>query len=304
MSKRLTTQEFILKSTSKHGNRYDYSNTEYVSEKSLISINCLEHGIFYQLPSVHYRSGCPTCGIIKRINLRKNNIDELLNKFNIKHNFKYDYSKVDYVKMKEKVIITCKEHNIEFLQTPEKHLSSKTGGCVKCNSIGKGKLTTLQFIEKSDILHNSKYDYSKLKYLESNTKVTIVCKEHGDFTMTPNSHLNGRGCSKCNRNGGILENIWLDSFGIHKDYRQYKIDKFYVDGINLDENIIYEFNGDFWHGNPNIYKGDDINKVNGIKYGELYKKTIEREECLKSLGYKIVSIWESDFKKINNRLCQ
>ena len=54
MSKRLTTQEFILKSTSKHGNRYDYSNTEYVSEKSLISINCLEHGIFYQLPSVHY----------------------------------------------------------------------------------------------------------------------------------------------------------------------------------------------------------------------------------------------------------
>ena len=254
MSKRLTTQEFILKSTSKHGNRYDYSNTEYVSEKSLISINCLEHGIFYQLPSVHYRSGCPTCGIIKRINLRKNNIDELLNKFNIKHNFKYDYSKVDYVKMKEKVIITCKEHNIEFLQTPEKHLSSKTGGCVKCNSIGKGKLTTLQFIEKSDILHNSKYDYSKLKYLDSNTKVTIVCKEHGDFTMTPNSHLNGRGCSKCNRNGGILENIWLDSFGIHKDYRQYKIDKFYVDGINLDENIIYEFNGDFWHGNPNIYK--------------------------------------------------
>ena len=118
MSKRLTTQEFILKSTSKHGNRYDYSNTEYVSEKSLISINCLEHGIFYQLPSVHYRSGCPTCGIIKRINLRKNNIDELLNKFNIKHNFKYDYSKVDYVKMKEKVIITCKEHNREFLQTP------------------------------------------------------------------------------------------------------------------------------------------------------------------------------------------
>ncbi len=65
---------------------------------------------------------------------------------------------------------------------------------------------------------------------------------------------------------------------IPKDYRQYKIDKFYVDGINLDENIIYEFNGDFWHGNPNIYKGDDINKVNGIKYGELYKKTIERED--------------------------
>lgn len=116
------------------------------------------------------------------------------------HNHKYDYSKVDYVKMKEKVIITCKEHNIEFLQTPEKHLSSKTGGCPKCNTIGKGKLTNQLFIERSNNIHSNKYDYSISEYISSNNKVDIICKTHGKFSITPNSHLNGRGCSKCSGN--------------------------------------------------------------------------------------------------------
>ena len=116
------------------------------------------------------------------------------------HNHKYDYSKVDYVKMKEKVIITCKEHNLDFLQTPEKHLSSKSGGCPKCNTIGKGKLINELFIEKSNSLHSNKYDYSMTEYISSNTKVDVICRIHGIFNITPNSHLNGRGCSKCSGN--------------------------------------------------------------------------------------------------------
>lgn len=225
------------------------------------------------------------------------NGNELIYKFLEKHSNKYDYSKVNYVKMKDKIIIVCKEHNLEFLQTPEKHLSSKTGGCPKCNTIGKGRLTNKSFIEKSNNIHNNKYDYSITEYIMSRDKVKITCNKHGIFEMTPNAHLRGEGCRICNRNGGIMENIWLDTFNIPKYYRQYKIDNFYVDGIDFNNNIIYEFNGDFWHGNPNIYNSVDINRVNGISYGELYKRTIEREKYLETLGYKIVSIWESDFKK-------
>lgn len=84
MSKRLTTQEFILKSNIKHDYKYNYSNTEYINDKSLVSIICKKHGIFQQLPNVHYRSGCPKCGLLKRSNSRKNDFSELLD------NYEYD----------------------------------------------------------------------------------------------------------------------------------------------------------------------------------------------------------------------
>ena len=84
---------------------------------------------------------------------------------------------------------------------------------------------------------------------------------------------------------------------IPKNLRQYKIDNFYVDGIDFENNIIYEFNGDYWHGNPNIYNKDDMNKSCNKSFGELYQKTIKREKYLKSIGYKVISIWEDDFNK-------
>lgn len=117
-----------------------------------------------------------------------------------KHGRKYDYSKVDYTKMKSKVTIICERHKVEFTQTPEKHLMSKTGGCPGCNSIGKGRLTNLRFVESANIIHKNKYDYSPVNYIKSNSKVKILCKDHGIFEISPNSHLNGRGCSKCSKN--------------------------------------------------------------------------------------------------------
>ena len=298
MSTRLTNKEFIKKSMLNHGDRYDYSKVEYINDIKKVIIICKEHGDYQQKPNVHYRSGCPKCGLVRRSIIRKNDINKLISKFNEKHNNKYDYSKMSYIKMREKVIIICKEHNIEFLQSPEKHLHSKTGGCPKCNTIGKGRLSKDLFIEKSNKTHSDRYDYSKVEYILSSKKVIITCKNHGDFKITPNSHLMGEGCRRCNRNGGVMENNWLDSLNIHKDYRQWKIENFYVDGINLENNIIYEFYGDFWHGNPEVYKQEDINCVNGIRHGELFRKTIERENYLKSLGYEIISIWESEYKKI------
>jgi hypothetical protein len=92
-----------------------------------------------------------------------------------KHGDLYDYSLVDYKKMKEKVDIRCVKHDIKFKQSPLKHLDSKTGGCPMCNSIGKGKLTTEVFIKKSKLVHNNLYDYRFVEYKKSNTKVRIIC---------------------------------------------------------------------------------------------------------------------------------
>ena len=290
------TNKFIEKSKLKHGDKYDYSLVDYKNDRTKVLINCPHHGEFSQIPNSHYVSGCPNCGLLKRSESRKNNINDIISKFRKIHSDRYDYSKVEYVKMRNKVLIRCKKHDFEFYQSPMKHLDSKTGGCIKCNSIGKGSSTRESFIEKANLVHQDKYQYDLTDYKKSNKKIKINCSKHGVFEMTPNSHLNGRGCGICNRNGGIIENIWLNEFNIDKDYRQYKIGNVFVDGIDLKNKIIYEFYGDFWHGNPNIYNQDDVNNVNGKKFGYLYKKTIDREECLKLLGYKIVSIWESDYK--------
>ena len=56
--------------------------------------------------------------------------------------------------------------------------------------------------------------------------------------------------------------------------------------------------GDKYDGNPNKYNKNDINPVNNIKFGKLYRETIKRESHLKSCGYNLVTIWESDYKKI------
>ena len=45
--------------------------------------------------------------------------------------------------------------------------------------------------------HNNKYDYSKVEYVNSSTKVCIICPEHGEFWQTPHKHLSGQGCPKC-----------------------------------------------------------------------------------------------------------
>ncbi len=59
------------------------------------------------------------------------------------------------------------------------------------------KLTTGEFIEKAQCVHGGKYDYSKVEYVNSSTKVCIICPTHGEFWQTPNHHVNGHGCQKC-----------------------------------------------------------------------------------------------------------
>ena len=58
-------------------------------------------------------------------------------------------------------------------------------------------LTTESFKNKAKKIHNKKYDYSKVKYLDSKTKIIITCLEHGEFEQRPNDHLQGKGCSMC-----------------------------------------------------------------------------------------------------------
>lgn len=121
------------------------------------------------------------------------------------HGDKYDYSKVEYVNNRTKVEIICPIHG-SFYITPDSHLRSRE--CKLCGTIRakmKNRMEQDVFIKKATIVHNGKYDYSEVKYENTDTKVKIICPEHGEFWQTPHHHLHGIGCPKCGANN-ISEN--------------------------------------------------------------------------------------------------
>ena len=128
---------------------------------------------------------------------RKLTTEEFIKKAKEIHGDKYDYSKVNYTNNSTKVCIICPEHG-EFWQTPKDHLKGKC--CLKCGFDkikNKKRYNKETFIEKAKIVHGNKYNYSKVEYINSETKVCIICPEHGEFWQTPGKHLSGRGCRKC-----------------------------------------------------------------------------------------------------------
>ena len=105
---------------------------------------------------------------------------------------------MNYINNTSNIIITCKIHG-DFYQTPNSHISQKSG-CCKCKFEKISMLKTLnteQFIEKAKLVHGDKYDYSKVNYKRSSTKINIICKIHGDFYQTPKDHLRNHGCTIC-----------------------------------------------------------------------------------------------------------
>jgi very-short-patch-repair endonuclease len=119
-----------------------------------------------------------------------------ISKANQIHGERYDYYKVNYINAKTKVTIICSEHG-EFQQTPSNHLSNYN--CQKCAK--NYKLDTDSFIEKAKGIHNDKYDYSKVNYINADTQIIIICREHGEFTQIPDFHINRKcGCPKCSNN--------------------------------------------------------------------------------------------------------
>jgi hypothetical protein len=117
------------------------------------------------------------------------------------HGDKYDYSKVEYEGSHTKVWIKCPEHG-NFEQSPTNHLSGN--GCHNCAakySRGKYRLTTLDtFLKQAKGIHHEKYDYSKVEWKNTYTKITIICPVHGEFKQIPQNHIRLKcGCRKCGR---------------------------------------------------------------------------------------------------------
>jgi len=127
----------------------------------------------------------------------KFNTEIFIQKSKEKHGEKYNYSLVDYKTADNKVIIICPKHGI-FEQLAYSHYSGV--GCKKCSDEKKGfslRKNTEDFIIQANIIHNNKYNYLPSKYIRAHNKLKIVCPKHGEFEQSPDNHLHGKGCKKC-----------------------------------------------------------------------------------------------------------
>ena len=396
MTKKLTKKQFVQKANEKHGgDKYDYREFIYINSSTKGKIMCQEHGTFLQTPSNHLRGkGCPKCGNLNRGKSNRSNKDAFILKANEKHDNKYDYTLVDYKRLKTHITIICPEHG-NFIQSPDNHLQG--AGCSKCGrkrTEDGHRLTTEEFVSKAKKIHTcDKYNYTQVDYKGAKIKVTIICPEHGKFKQTPTGHLSGKGCLECaikknsdnqrgtkesfiqksranpscrDHNGnyydydlveyknahtkvkikclyhdkiftmipnnhshhgqkcndcGLLcskgfryskigckwieEEMKKDNISIQYalsdggEFKPIKDKKILCDGFCEETNTIYEFHGDYWHGNPSKYNQSERNPTTKKKYGTLFIDTCMREKKYLDAGYKYKCIWESVYRQTN-----
>jgi len=296
---KLSKEEFLQRAQLVHGEKYDYSLVSVNSSQDKLEIICKEHGIFVQLINDHTDGhGCAKCS-----NVYRRTTEEFIQYAIAIHGNKYSYGLVIFINNKSYVIIECPTHG-KFNQAPSDHLSGR--GCMACGIENK-KYTTEEFIGKAKLKHHNKYDYSLVDYKSNKYKVKIICPEHGMWEQLPSNHLFGHACPKCAHTISKIETKWLDHLDIPELNRQKSIiinnKSFKVDAYDQNTNTIYEFYGDYWHGNPKLF---DHNKMHpDIKrktFGQVYEKTINREAKLKEAGYNVVSIWEYDYKQSLRKL--
>ena len=190
---RSNTAEFVAKAQKIHGDRYDYTLVEYRRACEKVTIICREHGCFNIEANSHLRGrGCAKC-----CGGTRSSKEEFIQKARIIHGDKYDYSLVDYHRSCKKVVIICRIHGT-FNIKPNDHLCNH--GCAKCS--GNAKSNTMDFIAKALAIHGDKYDYSRVNYRNTDAKVIVICRIHGEFLITPDSHLHERGCYKCQESRG------------------------------------------------------------------------------------------------------
>ncbi len=284
MPAKLSKQQFIERSQSRHGSRYDYSMVEYVNNMVKVKIRCEKHGEFPQQPNHHMDGrGCPHCKN-EAISARcKHELSDFLQKAKAAHGDVYDYSRVVYKKSSIKVEIGCEKHG-SFWQTPNNH-TSKKAGCPKC--AGKA-MTTADFIEKAVATHGDRYRYDKTEYRLIKGKVTITCQQHGDFSQPAESHLIGCGCTQCWHESYSSKDEqelsqWIASLGlpvINNDRKA--LEK----GLEIDIylptiRVGIEYNGCYWHSD----KAEKNQRKHEFKH-----------LCAATDGIRLITVWDYDWK--------
>ena len=286
-------QEEVIKDFKKaHGDYYNYDKVVYEKSKKGIIITCPIHGDFPQTPNDHrVGKGCSKCGDIKASNIKRNKTnEELFKKFTIKHDNKYDYSKVIYVKGDKNITIICPIHG-DFQQTPDAHKRGQ--GCPHCANIRgsnkrieKTKSNLIKYFKKA---HGDFYNYDKVDYNKRGEKITITCPIHGDFPQTYDNHKKGHGCSKCNLENSTGWGLkdWINSAKRSKNFDSFKV---YILKFWNEEEEFYKIGRTFrtvkdrFKDDTKKYKYEILEIIQGTAE-DIYKLEVEMKRQNREFSY-------------------
>lgn len=301
-----TTDKFIEKANDVHEDKYDYSKTKYIDSKTKVIITCKDHGDFEQQPNNHiHGNGCIKCSIFMKSKKQSFTNEQYIHKSKDLFPNKFDYSKTEYKNTRSSIELICIEHKQQFKINAGFHIQkSETGGCPKCvfENLSKSRTKSQeQFIKECNIIHNKKYNYTKVKYISGNRKVIIICNVHGEFNQQAGAHLQGQGCPKCfvhkneNECKNIIEKLTEEHFTRE---RPKFLNKLEYDCYNDNLKLALEYNGIQHYEYSPFFHSNNRKK---------FEKQQENDKLKKDLSHKngiyliIVPYWIIDKEKfINN----
>lgn len=300
------------------GQDFEYLDTlpDEIRRRTKITIKCPIHGFFQKTAGeILLGKKCPLCSKKDRVSkkFKTSKIEKILKASEI-HNNKYDYSLIteDKIIGYKKYPITCKDHGV-FYQVFDEHLRGR--GCPKC-STSRHRNNVIDDISSGLILHDWKYDYSKINLLSPikwKDKYSITCPIHGDFLQIWNNHMKGYGCPKCISNSSKIENILFEKIQefyigeIIQSYRPTFLNGQEIDIFIPEYNIGIEVNGLYWHSEKfkdRTYHYDKWLKCknNNIILLSFFTDDLENPEKLKIILSKISHYLHKD-QKIFARKC-
>jgi len=200
----------------------------------------------------------------------------------------------------KKVWWVCKVCGYSWKATISNRTKNKRpSGCPECRKNNLRVKFNYSFQYVKEEFAKSGFKLLAEEYINSKENMSYVCVVCGyKGSKCLNNVQQGRACPICSL-GSIskVSQDWLDSLSV--EIREYYIKDLglRVDGFDPETNTVYEFLGDYWHGNPEIFPAEKLNPTSRKLYGELFKETMERISILKECGYKVVAIWENNYLK-------
>jgi Zn finger protein HypA/HybF involved in hydrogenase expression len=274
--------------------------TAYIGYRNKMNFVCEEGHIWNTLPETIMNGyGCPYCsGTASRKTVDA--IAQITEKWPL---LQIDGELKDILGRRETFAVKC-ENGHTWKATYERLMNGNY--CPHC--YGNAKDSQEVFIAKVAAVSPTIEVLGE--YVNSSTKVLVKCLSCShEWSSMGTTLKNGYGCPNCARNKKYSKIAikWLRQIEQELGYEikhaessgEYFVPgtKFRADGYDAKTNTIYEFYGDYWHGNPQIHESDGYNELAEMTFGELYERTIDREAQLRSNGYNIVTIWECDFKE-------
>lgn len=293
-------------------NKEDPHNLSYGSDK-IVSWRCKKCSYEWDI-SVGARklNGCPACSgnVVTDLNRLTIVGKHLLDKWNYEKN--KDINPHDLSIGSHKIVYwKCKNCNKSYQSSINKqYTKSKTNRmtCKFCSRLvicDENRLSTVRpYLMKEWNYEKNTIDPDNISYGSSKRAYWICSKCNNSWKSSIKSRSRGSACPKCARRTSKRANIWLTALNIPKENREiFRVingKKRFFDAYDSSTNTVYEFYGDYWHGNPFNMNHNKMNNSVGKTFGQLYNETMEREKLILSQGYNLITIWENNWKNPDN----